>query len=471
MEILSTGINSKDTIGEDHCIQLCMHRVPLTLLDIICDPEIFPNPSIPDEDEDTEESWEAEKETDPALIYLSYTLYSFHRLAEYLDAVYPSDEEYVTSEDLKQLEPYAQKFYSVLPKLWDTLWCEIRRRNGSTYLNTNATFRPDSATCSQIDDFLDTVVDLVSSIVQDNYNHSSEPKLPMTGSNRFLGHILIFAGLFTDDQELNRRYSAFRLFMDVAHRQDEARVEQILGDIFFSERVTTFIVDLLISDLWFMNTTTIDLLSDDIVIDGIALDFFGFFTCAPSRLPTHFEDEVQLQIGNIARVVTVACRQCLCRYVIYTVPESVVEESAVGVVGMIDGITGLERVVETISIDSVAVARKFIKQPETIPLIGRILLLCASDNHVHALCIERIQNILTKFLEAFIFLRTASDITASEADYTTLLLFQSQVLLVAEKSRINLLKHPPSKKAHFTLTTPGEDIPLLQYRCENYCPT
>ncbi|KAL4246612.1 MYND-type zinc finger protein samB [Abortiporus biennis] len=456
MKTLCFGIRDETEILEKHMIQLCINRLPLVLLDIICDPEIFPDPQKMENAEDLEDVWRPAEKTKPDLEYLSHALLSFSLFVELLDKAIStgddSDSDSLSEEDYELLEPYAREFYAAIPKLWGALWHEIRKRGGLTYLDSVAIVIDDFDVWDGIDQFLTTVLNITNFVIEEGYNPDSNPRL------------LIAEGM-------HYRYSALYHLMDLVRQQRQARVDRIFEEIFFSERIATRIINTLVTDFRYMNeTATIDLISNGLATDVVALDFFGFLTSAASRLPTHLKNETEHQLGNLMHIITVACRQCLCRYIINRSPEADDDLEADGVMGIVDAVTGLGRIVETKQIDSIIAAKKFIKQPETIPLLSRVLLLSVS--RIYPLCVDRINIILTKFIEAFIYLRSKSDI-GMEVNEDMLQLFQSQVLLVATKTRENLLQNSPSKKPNSRRLRGRNSSPSLAdlpYRLENYCP-
>ncbi|KAI0784677.1 hypothetical protein C8Q75DRAFT_377844 [Abortiporus biennis] len=475
MKTLCFGIRDETEILEKHMIQLCINRLPLVLLDIICDPEIFPDPQKMENAEDLEDVWRPAEKTKPDLEYLSHALLSFSLFVELLDKAIStgddSDSDSLSEEDYELLEPYAREFYAAIPKLWGALWHEIRKRGGLTYLDSVAIVIDDFDVWDGIDQFLTTVLNITNFVIEEGYNPDSNPRLLIAGNNDYLGRVLFFTWLFMDEEGMHYRYSALYHLMDLVRQQRQARVDRIFEEIFFSERIATRIINTLVTDFRYMNeTATIDLISNGLATDVVALDFFGFLTSAASRLPTHLKNETEHQLGNLMHIITVACRQCLCRYIINRSPEADDDLEADGVMGIVDAVTGLGRIVETKQIDSIIAAKKFIKQPETIPLLSRVLLLSVS--RIYPLCVDRINIILTKFIEAFIYLRSKSDI-GMEVNEDMLQLFQSQVLLVATKTRENLLQNSPSKKPNSRRLRGRNSSPSLAdlpYRLENYCP-
>ncbi|KAL4245584.1 hypothetical protein ABKN59_009627 [Abortiporus biennis] len=387
-------------------IALCVHRLLLALLDIICDPEIFPDPRVDSGSNSDHAS---------ALKYLEYTLWSFSQLVDVLDkAIIPidtSDHPSLLLEQSQMLRPYA---------------CRPPHHEISTY----------------------------STSILDNRN------------DEYIEHVLLFLWLFMEDEAVDDRYNSIGDSMDLVHRQDEGRAQKFFQDIFFSPSISTGIVNRLLADFRYINSNPIRFVPYKPPMDMIALDLFGFLTCGVSHLPNDFEKEAHRQIGNLMRVFTIACRQCLCRYLLSTGLISK-DLASVAFLAVIDGTTGLGRIVENLTMNSIHVAKKFLKQPETIALLSCILLLSVAQ--CHPLCIDRIEIILTKFSEAFIYLRTTTLQTSDDVNLTIYPLFQAQVRLVAQKTRENIRAFSPSINPPPPRRPTTSPLPIdLQYRLDNF---
>ncbi|KAI0784676.1 hypothetical protein C8Q75DRAFT_377828 [Abortiporus biennis] len=311
-----------------------------------------------------ETSSDMSQESDSAtfeISYLSNTLITFNKIAEILRDAITSQ---TSTEALRQS---ARKFYHAVPKLFTSLWHLIKEKGDPFGI-----LPEDLGLWSELQaGFLRFVFNITSLIIAEEcYDKGSRKISVPRRDNSHLSQMLIFLWLFLPETEKVARCTAILYFFDWLRGESRTRVECILAEIFCSVPISTAIVNRLVEDLRHASSHIEEVMtSPGYTVGMIALDLFGYFAASMSVLPSYVQTEMQCQVGNLMKFVTLTCRKDFC-----IVPNQE-SEAMLSLKGIIDSIIRLGMIADKTSINSVSVAKRFIKQPETISVLARVLTL------------------------------------------------------------------------------------------------
>ncbi|KAI0784705.1 hypothetical protein C8Q75DRAFT_379470 [Abortiporus biennis] len=353
LETLFVGMDTADTdpsirIQDAELISLILNGLPLALLEIVCDPNLFPNPGAPTRCKDPEPGLDGFTHLSPEFSYLVCSLSSFIFISKVLKDIIllPATKLESFSPMLlqvtREVQQHARTFFDAVPKFWSSLWFEIEKRGG--YTNVDPTLSEDSAVYCQLYKFLMGLFDITSFIIEETRRNKGDEKLYMTEDMKYLGHILLFLWLFLEDE--TARCSSMLYFLELGHKESEARVHCILEEIFLPSKISCIIIDQIILDLRCSSPSTKNPILRGHTINTAALHFFGFISSSASILPSNFQKESQELLGNLIRVITLSCRKQLC------IDDFNGDEGAVRMIGTIDAITGLGVVLEQSDVKS-----------------------------------------------------------------------------------------------------------------------